>query len=217
MSPLPRVAPMGKQEAFPFYVRPLPTLITIACRAALLYAAPAHLRPALHSRPTPYLSMGPSLTRTGRESYTRSAYGPTSYRPHPLAYSTGLSGAGLIPLFSQARPPRQQVTHNHTAGVLSPTNAAAHAAIEPARTQRPAAQPVRRNGADPPKAGETAFIPKECWPNSPCPEHGGAGWTVTVLSVTRHTAVVKFLHARTPSGAPYAPIRVQLQILRTLV
>ncbi|KAL1528090.1 hypothetical protein AB1Y20_009456 [Prymnesium parvum] len=45
---------------------------------------------------------------------------------------------------------------------------------------------------DRPAAGATAFIPRECWPDEPCLEHNGAGWTVLVRSVTRHTAVVDF-------------------------
>ncbi|KAL1523536.1 hypothetical protein AB1Y20_018473 [Prymnesium parvum] len=65
-----------------------------------------------------------------------------------------------------------------------------------------------------PTAGSAAFIAREHWPDEQCLEHGGAGWTVIVRSVSQHTAVVDFPHARAPSGAPFAPTRVPLYMLR---
>ncbi|KAL1499619.1 hypothetical protein AB1Y20_011818 [Prymnesium parvum] len=113
---------------------------------------------------------------------------------------------------------RQRVTNHQGADACAPTSPTP--AADTARDTIAPAQPMcraeaRAHGANSLHAGATALVARECWPNEPCAENGGAGWTVTVLSVTRHTAVIQFLHARAPSGAPYAPIRVQLQMLRT--
>ncbi|KAL1495235.1 hypothetical protein AB1Y20_017098 [Prymnesium parvum] len=88
-------------------------------------------------------------------------------------------------------------------------------ATSPART-RTAAPPAWPPARVPLSGGAQAFIAREHWPRDACTEHGGAGWTVTVCSCTKHTALVAFSHARDPAGLPFKPVRVPLHMLRTL-
>ena len=66
----------------------------------------------------------------------------------------------------------------------------------------------------PPQAGDSVFVPKECWPAYPCNEFAGQGWAATVQSKTRYTAIVSFDYARTSRGAPYADERLDWMILK---
>ena len=58
-------------------------------------------------------------------------------------------------------------------------------------------------------------IPRTLWPEDACAEFGGAGWLVTLVSKTSLTAMVRFVHARTRDGRPYADARVPLKCLKT--
>ncbi|KAL1508133.1 hypothetical protein AB1Y20_007721 [Prymnesium parvum] len=125
--------------------------------------------------------------------------------------------AGFAELVSQLQGARGALAQKEfEAARQQLMHAPADGAGAPAPAQHPPVRPPHAHGLSALNVGDSAFIPRECWPGEPCDEHGGAGWTVTILALTRHTAMVKFPHARTPSGAPYAPVRVQLQVLRTL-
>ena len=60
--------------------------------------------------------------------------------------------------------------------------------------------------------GSSSKLPM--WPHYSCDEHGGLGWEAEVLSATSVTAVVRYLHARTPTGRPYEDVRLALSRLR---
>ena len=64
-----------------------------------------------------------------------------------------------------------------------------------------------------PVVGADVVVPSTIWPRYRCRELGGAGWAVRVLSSTAHTAVVRFLHARTHDGRPYSDERLPWNLL----
>lgn len=67
------------------------------------------------------------------------------------------------------------------------------------------------------KKEDTVFIPKQVWPAEPCHEHAGLGWAATVVSATKHTALVRFRYARAANGAPFMDERLQTNVLRRLI
>ena len=65
-----------------------------------------------------------------------------------------------------------------------------------------------------PQVGDSAFVPRECWPSYPCNEFAGEGWAATVQSKTRYTATVSFGYAQTSRGVAYADERLDWMILK---
>ena len=57
-------------------------------------------------------------------------------------------------------------------------------------------------------------VPREIWPAYECQEMGGTAWHATVVTATGHTAVVRFLHAKTATGRDYQDVRLPLAALR---
>ena len=66
-----------------------------------------------------------------------------------------------------------------------------------------------------PTEGDEIVVPATVWSTYQCAELGGAGWLVTVVAVSRHTAVVRFNEARTRDGRRYANERLPIDVLRT--
>ena len=62
--------------------------------------------------------------------------------------------------------------------------------------------------------GDSVVVPHSLWPTYTCSELGGSGWQASVVSTTSSTAVVRFLHAQTRDGRPYANERLPLSTLR---
>ncbi|KAL1521814.1 hypothetical protein AB1Y20_021465 [Prymnesium parvum] len=128
--------------------------------------------------------------------------------------------AGFADLVSQLQGPRGmlaqkefELTRSHA---VRDTHAAS-CAQPPPRDRGPAPHEPYVGGMAPPlSAGACAFISRAYWPNEPCDEHKGAGWTVQIVSTTKHTALITFPRARAPSGAPFEPVRVQLRMLQQL-
>ena len=88
------------------------------------------------------------------------------------------------------------------------------AARHAARAPGPGAASPRPDRPDP--EGRRVLVPRELWPAYPCNEQDGRGWAAAVRSTTQSTAVVRFIHARTLDGRPYADERVPLEMLRDL-
>ena len=64
--------------------------------------------------------------------------------------------------------------------------------------------------------GAKLVCPSRLWPELPCNEHGGAGWTCRVRSLPARTvARIQFTRARDVRGVPYEDAYVQLAELLT--
>ena len=79
-------------------------------------------------------------------------------------------------------------------------------APRPAQPNDPA--PVRQAG------DKVVLVPRSLWPTDPCEEQNGARWLALVISETAATTTVRFLHARTTDGRPYADERLPTVMLR---
>ena len=62
--------------------------------------------------------------------------------------------------------------------------------------------------------GRRVRVPAACWPDYPCTEHAGAGWTGHVVALERaNTAVIRFANATDDRGLPFADVRLDLLVL----
>ena len=69
----------------------------------------------------------------------------------------------------------------------------------PVPTHRPTLVPLQQ----PPKRGETAFVPASVWPDYVCAEHDGVGWQCKILHSHAGCVEIAFVHARDDRGQPY--------------
>ena len=88
----------------------------------------------------------------------------------------------------------------------------------PAEDEQPAqTAPNLQTLEEAPSVGDAVFVPRACWPSYPCDEHAGTGWSGTVRSKTRYTALVSFDRAQTAKGVPYADERLDWMALKKIV
>ena len=113
--------------------------------------------------------------------------------------------------------------HAATARPSTPQPAAAAEPSTPQLARNPptlpyAAAPVSTamplTGPD--DVGRRVLVPRSLWPSYACTEHAGAGWEAVVRSASGSTAVVRFCHATTSRGVPYADERLPLSSLQPL-
>ena len=97
------------------------------------------------------------------------------------------------------------------------TPTAARRPATPATPVVPATAPTLAKLDARPAVGDVVFVPRSTWPRYACHEYNSAGWAASVVSTTRYTCVVAFLHARAPDGRRSADERVQLSVLKRLV
>ena len=64
--------------------------------------------------------------------------------------------------------------------------------------------------------GRRVLVPASVYPQYTCTERAGAGWECLVISATGVSAVVRFTHARTADGRPYADERLPLHAVQPL-
>jgi hypothetical protein len=64
--------------------------------------------------------------------------------------------------------------------------------------------------------GRHVLVPAHVWPSYTCDEHDGRGWEAVVLRHSRGAATVRFLHAATARGMPYADAQLQLTVLHPI-
>ena len=64
--------------------------------------------------------------------------------------------------------------------------------------------------------GREVCVPRHLWPSAPCRELDGAGWHGKVIAYHSPFAEVRLLHATTPGGTPYEPVKLRLDVLRPL-
>ena len=62
--------------------------------------------------------------------------------------------------------------------------------------------------------GRRVLVPRALWPSYPCDENDGRGWTAHVVACAPNgTATVRFRHAATARGVPYADVSLVLHSL----
>ena len=64
--------------------------------------------------------------------------------------------------------------------------------------------------------GRKVLVPSSLWVAYPCNEHGGEGWEAVVVSCSRGSATVKFLHAKDGAGRMYPNETLSVSVLRPL-
>ena len=95
-------------------------------------------------------------------------------------------------------------------------DASARTHIARAPPTQPFAQTPPHALSGPSDVGRHVLVPRGLWPAYTCSERGGAGWEAVIRSASHTTAVVRFCHARTARGAPYADERLPLSSLQPL-
>ena len=61
-------------------------------------------------------------------------------------------------------------------------------------------------------------VPRTCWPDCECGEHGGRGWTGCVVDVMRRSGSVRveFVEATDQRGLRYDDVRLALAVLEPI-
>ena len=65
--------------------------------------------------------------------------------------------------------------------------------------------------------GDCVLVPRSVWPTYECAEHAGLGWAATVVSATKHTAVLHFKYARAENGARFSDERLATHVLKRIL
>ena len=101
-------------------------------------------------------------------------------------------------------------------GATAPVAVAPPRALSAPARVSPAAAPLLAALTRSNAVGRAVLVPKDLYPGETCNERGGSGWEGLVTSATAVTAVVRFVHARTPDGRRYANERLPLSRLQPL-
>ena len=59
-------------------------------------------------------------------------------------------------------------------------------------------------------------VPHSLWSQYVCHELGGAGWEAVVVRLTKHTATVRFVHARARGGRRYEDEQLPIEKLKEI-
>ena len=114
-----------------------------------------------------------------------------------------------------AHSPARRATPHRTP-TREPTKRGVNLPLEPLTPPMPAAPPTLTTFTTRPPAGARVFVPRAIFPREVCNEHAGEGWAAEVVSSTRFTCTLAWLHARTPSGGKYENVRLRTDALFAL-
>ena len=92
------------------------------------------------------------------------------------------------------------------AALKEPSQQASLAAAHTAAPVSADASPRRISANDP--TPTQVLVPATVYPSETCLEHDGAGWSAIVISSSKLTLKLEFVHARSVSGAAFAPVRL---------
>ena len=92
------------------------------------------------------------------------------------------------------------------------------AEVTPAAPDAPPSAAVAKGSAKRKGQGSKTYVmvPASVFPEEPCGENGGAGWTATTSPHKKGTVSVTFTHARDGDGAPFRPVLLKSACLTPL-